>query len=549
MNGRQALRIWPVLLVGLAVAAPPPAAAALPKEALEIVRRIPVQDHGRIKPFDSYAKEVLQRITGSFRYQQEDPVATVLSLLADPSPWQARPMISVPFLPLREALGMGRHDTHAAYNDLVASRTLMKMLPPIGEKQQRDEKLTMLEQETMDAFDRFVFFSRLVEQQVNLVPPASALDHAWLPIVSPEGHPDERQASLREAWAALLQAVQAGQGDAMAPAARRLADALRALNPSASPAAWRLNLEVFYNASNPFHAARILYWIAALALLAQLVRPKAWRTAKIGTAALWVGLIVHGAGIALRVILGGRPPVSNFFETVLWLPFVAVILAVVFGRIYRATYFGLAGAILAGLALTLSEYLPLDPSISPVVAVLRSNLWLTIHVLTIVASYGALALATVLAHIYGGFFLARRNHPALPPLDLFLYRTLQVGVVLLAAGIMLGAVWANASWGRYWGWDPKETWALITLLWFIAVLHGRMAGWLQGIRVAAAMIGGFLLVLMTYYGVSFYLVGLHSYSGGHAKPLPMLLIGYLVAEVAFLLALAGAARRRPSASS
>lgn len=544
-----ARRIWPVLLVGLAVAAPPPAAAALPAEALEIVRRIPVQDHGRTKPFDSYAKEMLQRITGSFRYQHEDPVATLLSLLADPSPWQARPMISVPFLPLREALGMGRHDERISYNDLVASRKLMKMLPAIGEKQQRDEKLTMLEQETMDAFDRFVTFSRLIEQQVNLVPPASTLDHTWLPIVQPEGHPDERQASLRESWAALLQTVQAGRGEAMAPAARRLADALRAVNPSAYPAPWRLDLEVFYNTSNPFQAARLLYWIAALALLAQLVRPKAWRTAGIGTAALWGGLLVHGAGIALRVILGGRPPVSNFFETILWLPFAAVLLAVVFERIYRATYFSLAAAILAGLSLTLSEYLPLDPSISPVVAVLRSTLWLTIHVLTIVASYGALALATVLAHIYGACFLARRNHPALPSLDVFLYRTMQVGVVLLAAGIMLGAVWANASWGRYWGWDPKETWALITLLWFIAVLHGRTAGWLQGIRVAAATIGGFLLVLMTYYGVSFYLVGLHSYAGGHAKPVPPLVIAYLAMEVAFLLALAAAARRRTTSSS
>ena len=182
----------------------------------------------------------------------------------------------------------------------------------------------------------------------------------------------------------------------------------------------------------------------------------------------------------------------------------------------------------------LSDSVPLDASISPVVAVLRSNLWLTIHVLTIVASYGALALATVLAHIYGVQFLVRHSRKEMASLDLFLYRTIQVGVVLLASGIMLGAVWANASWGRYWGWDPKETWALITLLWFIATLHGRMAGWLKGVGVALTTIGGFFLLLMTYYGVSFYLVGLHSYAGGHAKPLPALLIAYLIAEAAFL---------------
>ena len=107
-------------------------------------------------------------------------------------------------------------------------------------------------------------------------------------------------------------------------------------------------------------------------------------------------------------------------------------------------------------------------------------------------------------------------------------------MVLLAAGIMLGAVWANASWGRYWGWDPKETWALITLLWFLAVLHGRFAGWMNGVTVAVATIAGFFLLLMIYYGVSFYLVGLHSYAGGHAKPIPPLLIAYLLAEAFFM---------------
>ena len=183
------------------------------------------------------------------------------------------------------------------------------------------------------------------------------------------------------------------------------------------------------------------------------------------------------------------------------------------------------------------------------VAVLRSNLWLTIHVLTIVASYGAFALATMLAHVYGVALLARRpTQTTLAALETFLYRAIQVGVVLLAGGIMLGAVWANASWGRYWGWDPKETWALITLLWFLAVLHGRFAGWIRGAALAVATIGGFFLLLMTYYGVSFYLVGLHSYAGGHAKPLPPLLIAYLVIEAAFMALVALASRGRRAAS-
>ena len=305
-----------------------------------------------------------------------------------------------------------------------------------------------------------------------------------------------------------------------------------------------MELEVFYNRAGPFRTARLAYLLAALAFLLSLTIKAQWPPS-IGLAALVAGFLLHGAGIAMRVVLGGRPPVSNFYETTLWLPFVAVAISLAFERIYRVRFFGLAAALLASITLVLADHLPLDSSISPVVAVLRSNLWLTVHVLTIVASYGALALATVLAHIYGWLYVARRStHPTLSSLDIFLYRALQVGVVLLAAGIMLGAVWANASWGRYWGWDPKETWALITLLWFLAVLHGRFAGWIKGVGVALATIGGFFLLLMTYYGVSFYLVGLHSYAGGHAKPLPPLLIAYLVAEVAFLALVGLVALRR-----
>jgi len=524
--------------------------STVPPRALTIVRHLAIQHNGRNKPFDGFARETLRHLTGSPRHGAQDPVETVLDILAQPEGWQAEPLIALPFIPLREALGLGPKTSHVSYNQLIETRALMRRLPAIVEKQRRDEKLTMLEQETMDAFDRFVTESHLLEHKLALVPPPTALTREWLPILAPAGHPPERQQALRDAWNGFLGAWRAGEAGAIEAAARTLSDALRSANPSAYPSRWRLRLEVFYNLARPFQVAMLLYGIAALGLFAGLAsaRRQAAKAAAVGMRVCWAAVLLHAAGIAVRVVLGGRPPVSNFYETMLWLPFVGVALALVFERIYRARYFALAAAILAAVTLALADQVPLDSSIAPVVAVLRSTLWLTIHVLTIVASYGALALATVLAHVYGALFLSRRGrHPALASLDLFLYRAIQVGVVLLAGGIMLGAVWANASWGRYWGWDPKETWALITLLWFLAVLHGRFAGWLRGVGVALSTIGGFFLLLMTYYGVSFYLVGLHSYAGGHAKPLPVLLVAYLIAEAAFLLLVGLSALRRQPA--
>lgn len=525
----------------------PQASADTPNSSLDTVRRLAIQHNGRLKPFDSFAWETLETITGSPARGGQDPVETILAIIASPERWQQEPLVSVPFIPLRDALGMDRKTSHISYNDLVAARKLMRMLPPIVQKQQRDEKLTMLENETMDAFQRFVTLSGLLEQKLVLVPPPSSASREWLPVLEPAGYPAAQQDAIRSAWAALLAAHRSGDASALSRAAGDLSGTLHRLNPAAYPAPWRLQTEVFYNRAAPFRVARMIYLVAAVLLLLSLIAAGR-RAAVWGIAALGAAFAVHGAGILARVVLGGRPPVSNFYETMLWLPFVTVALALIFERIYRVGYFGLAASVVAAITLLLADHVPLDPSISPVVAVLHSNLWLTVHVLTIVASYGALALATALAHVYGGLYLLRgRTQKALSRLDTFLYRAIQVGVVLLAGGVMLGAVWANASWGRYWGWDPKETWALITLLWFLAILHGRFAGWIHGVGVALATISGFFLLLMTYYGVSFYLVGLHSYAGGHAKPLPSLLIAYLVAELAFLavVGMTALARKRP----
>ncbi len=522
---------------------------APPAEALRVVRRIAIQHDGRNKPFDSFARETLQFITGEPRIGHEDPVATVLSIMAEPEHWQDVPLVSVPFVPLREALGFDRKTARVSYNALVATRTLMRMLPAILQKQQANEKLSMLENETMDAFQRFTTLSGVLEQRLALVPPTNAVDREWLSI-QPSGEHVSQQPAITGAWTGLIAAVRTGTPEEITAAARRAEDVLARVNPAAYPAGWRLTLEVSYNQADPFLIVRWFYVLAVLGLLFSLGKGAAPRWATTGgLGALWTGYGLHAAGIIIRVVLGGRPPVSNFFETMLWLPFVAMTLALIFDRVYRVRYFRLAAAALAAMTLALAAHVPLDSSIAPVAAVLHSNLWLTIHVLTIVASYGALALATTMAHLYGWFYVVGRGrHEGLPQLDTFLYRAIQVGVVLLAAGIMLGAVWANASWGRYWGWDPKETWALITLLWFLAVFHGRTAGWLRGVGVALSTIGGFFLLLMTYYGVSFYLVGLHSYAGGHAKPLPLLLVGYVILEVAFMVVVGAVAlgRRRPA---
>lgn len=173
---------WFVVLFCVAM---PHVSADAPKDALDTVRRLAVQHNGRHKPFDSFARETLETMTGAPQRGRQDPVDTVLGIIASPERWQQEPLVSVPFLPLRDALGMDRKTSHISYNDLVAARKLMRLLPAIVQKQQRDEKLSILENETMDAFQRFVALSSLLEQKLVLVPPPSSASREWLPIQEP----------------------------------------------------------------------------------------------------------------------------------------------------------------------------------------------------------------------------------------------------------------------------------------------------------------------------------------------------------------------------
>jgi ABC-type transport system involved in cytochrome c biogenesis permease subunit len=221
------------------------------------------------------------------------------------------------------------------------------------------------------------------------------------------------------------------------------------------------------------------------------------------------------------------------YESVIWVAFGTMLFALIFEAIYRTRYILIGSVPVAVVALILADSQPvaLDRSIQPLVPVLQSNFWLTTHVLTITLSYAAFLLAVGVAHLALGMVMARKK-PS-PELYNYIYRTLQVGVMLLATGTILGGVWANYSWGRFWDWDPKETWALVALLAYLFLLHGRIAGRWGGFGLAVGSILGFITIVMAWYGVNFVLgVGLHSYgfgSGGFGQA-----IAYVVFELAFV---------------
>jgi ABC-type transport system involved in cytochrome c biogenesis permease subunit len=278
-----------------------------------------------------------------------------------------------------------------------------------------------------------------------------------------------------------------------------------------------LQLELLFNRVTPFRwawvamLAALLFFLLSLGLNSRLCYGLAF-------AAFGVSLAFQLFGFAVRMLISGRPPVTNMYETVVWVALMSAVFALVLEVLYRRKVIALAGAAVATLALVLADTLPLalDPKISPLNPVLRSNFWLTIHVITEVSSYAAGTLAWGLGNISLTMIVfGKGSRETVKTLGQFTYRALQIAVLLLAAGTFLGGWWAAYSWGRFWGWDPKETGALIALVCYVIPLHMRYVGWVKDFGLAVAAIVCYIAVLFSWYGVNFLLgAGLHSYGFG-----------------------------------
>jgi len=234
-------------------------------------------------------------------------------------------------------------------------------------------------------------------------------------------------------------------------------------------------------------------------------------------------LLVHTFGIAVRWYIGGFVPLTSTYETMIYIAFTAVVAGLFFLR--RSIIALSASFMMAGIFIFAAFLGEIDPEITSLVPVLKSY-WLTMHVSVITASYGFFGVGAVLGMISLLLFLLRnrkRLHIDTHITNITHINEIAVilGLVLIVIGNFLGGIWANESWGRYWGWDPKETWAYISILVYTIVLHVHL---LKKIYIpylfAVLSVLAFFSILMTYFGVNFYLAGLHSYATGDPVPVP-----------------------------
>jgi ABC-type transport system involved in cytochrome c biogenesis permease subunit len=530
---------------------------------LDRIRALPVQHEGRWPPLDTVARDVVTEVTGSAEFQGHDPVLVLLAWTFDPQTWMHRPLLPIKNRSLRGELQLSSTQTAFSYRELATHEPLLSLIASLhnvgpGKKpdplqlkvQELNEHLLLLQE---------VFRGTVIRP---IADPNQVLGR-WLSIPEAAMRDPERVKAVSAAWSEMKAAFLADDAAAFSAATDKLAAALASQAGAFKPDKQLVATELRYNRLHPFRTAwMIMLAGAALAAMAAFIRRR-WFDA-IAVVGMLAGFACLSYGLWMRWQIAGRLPASNMFESLLFLSWGMGAFAILALFVFPYRVVPLTASAMGALALVLADLL-LDHSIRPIVPVLQDTIWMSIHVPIIMVSYSVLALGVFFAHAQVvTMAVAPARRAAIDTIDALHYWYIHVGSILLLAGIVTGSMWGASSWGRYWGWDPKEVWSLVALLGYLAILHVRVdreprPWWMYAIGVAmilglfafvappltpitpvtalalaatavaaiffviarsafstaAKSILAFWLIIMTYLGVNYVLgTGLHSYGFG-----------------------------------
>ena len=517
---RRAVWIAAGAVAAFAAAATPATAAYAPptRAQLEAIRRLPVQHDGRTMPFDTQARDAVRTVTGGTKWHGYDPVALVVAWSVDPTEWLDTPVVKVDD---KIALLAGRSagTRYLSYRTLLSSDHLRQAIGEAMMRQQAGRKPAKVDKDLVQVDERLSTLDAYFRGEAIRPIPVPGKQDAW-------------QTPPHIASAAMLSELEA---------------TVRPTAPPHYPSRGAIEREVLYNKVDPTHIAWLFLLPAAIAAGLTQERDR-WNLTWLVRIAALAGFAVMTWGVATRWQVAGHIPASNMYESMLFLAWGVGLFAVV-SVLFRNRMLVFNATAMSALVMFLLDRLPIDPFIRPMPPVLSGTPWLAIHVPIIMVSYSTFAIATFLGHlVLGAAIFSPGKRAVAERWSMLLYWYLMVGSILLIAGILTGSIWASSSWGRYWGWDPKEVWSLVAFLAYMAILHARFDGMLSPIGVAIASIAAFWTILMTYLGVNFVLAsGLHSYGFGSSNLVRIMGI-ILAVETAYVVMGWRAARKTGAAA-
>jgi ABC-type transport system involved in cytochrome c biogenesis permease subunit len=305
------------------------------------------------------------------------------------------------------------------------------------------------------------------------------------------------------------------------------------LSPQTLKLVHKFPLELIYEASAPFVWARVFYILVFIFFIISFASPSnLWYN--LGLLSLMAGFIPHMMGLIVRIIIMARPPVTGLYETFIFVSFITVLLGLCI-EYFNRQWLGLVTAAICGTVLLFiaGKYSAEGDTLKMLVAVLNSNFWLATHVTTITMGYGATCVAGILGHIWLIQSSLSKKKEVLEQTYKTTLGIMGVALTLTFLGTNLGGIWADQSWGRFWGWDPKENGALMIVLWLAILFHAKFAKMIGPLGLAVGCVIGMMVVMWAWFGVNLLSIGLHSY--GFTSGIANALIVYAIGEILFLV--------------
>ncbi|MCF6309376.1 MAG: cytochrome c biogenesis protein CcsA [Sulfurimonas sp.] len=518
---------------------------SIDKEHAKKFGELIIQDSaGRMKPMDTLSKEILAKIhRGAYVRvgdQKLNSNQVILGMMAKPDEYRNLKIIRTKNEEINRLLGVKTDVKYASFSQFFTDPQKIsgyKLAESVDNAVRKEPK-------HRDLFDKAVL---KVDERVNISyavysgalmkiwPKPNDVNNKWYPTVEalqtfmPEDALKIRNIAF-EYFTALDSAVSSGDWSKANSSIQKIVEYQKFYGSSVLPSETRIKAEMLYNYANIFETIYPLYFLLGFVLLIfsfiKILKPNfnISIVSKISLSVLILLFIAHTFGMGLRWYISDHAPWSNGYESMIYIAWATVLAGFVFSK--RSSITMASTAVLTGLILFVAHLNWMDPQVTNLVPVLNSY-WLSIHVAIITASYGFLGLGALLGFIVILLFILKNEKNSkqislsIKELNAINEMSLMIGLAFLTLGNFLGGVWANESWGRYWGWDPKETWALVTILIYAVVVHLRFIKSIYSeFNYSVISLLSYTSVIMTYFGVNYYLAGMHSYARGDPVPIP-----------------------------
>ncbi|HEF7224214.1 TPA: cytochrome c biogenesis protein CcsA [Campylobacter jejuni] len=517
---------------------------------------------GRMVPFDTLSREILEKIHQSDSYKGQNSNAVMLSMLVDVNKWQMEPFILMPQnQAVRDAIANILEIPSAkyiSYKDFFDENNRYKLQKYVENANRKNPNARGVFDKEIIKLDERANVVNLVfsGELFKFIPVQNNPNNVWLAPFSAvttlkgdEGH--IVWALIQNYFSAVENAFKDGNWTRADEGLKFIKEYQEKIGYKVMPSKTKVEMEIFSNKAEIFVKLAPVYLIAGFLLLilvfSKMVVPnlKISFIFKVVYVLNVLAFVIHTVGLGLRAYLSGHAPWSNGYESMVYIAWALSLSGIFFSR--KSPIALSLTSILSGVVLMVAHLSEMNPQITNLVPVLNSY-WLSIHVSVITASYGFLGLCALLG-IFTLFLMCFLKKDGKYNLNILRNITeatrinemaMIFGLCLLTVGNFLGAIWANESWGRYWSWDSKETWALVSILVYAAILHLRMIPkYCNQFVFALWSMFAYWVIIMTYFGVNYFLTGLHSYAAGEAAQIP----NYVYWGFALMVVLALFARR------